>query len=82
MAKMATQVEDLLLEGNNLVKILEEDQFQAIFQTIFAGPGKLKKMILLCQPTLHTVNGYIMASAVNNHECFENHWPGLRTIRL
>ena len=61
-------MEDLQLKGNNLVEIYEQDQFQAIFQTISAGPGKLKKMILLGQPTLHTVNADVMVSAVNNLE--------------
>ena len=46
LVKMATQVEDLRLNG---VDILEEDQVKTIFQTIATGPGKLKRMSLRCR---------------------------------
>ena len=75
LAKMATQVEELRLQG----VISDEDQVKAIFQTIAAGPGKLKKIKLRWRSTLHRVDADIMASAVNNLECFDSDWPGFLT---
>ena len=77
LAQMATQVEELRLGGGH---ILAEDQVKAIFQTIAAGPGKLKKISLRCRSTLHRVDAEILASAVNNLECFLNDYPGSLTI--
>ena len=76
LAQMATQVEELRLGGGH---ILAEDQVKAIFQTIAAGPGKLKKISLRCRSTLHRVDAEILATAVNNLEYFLNDWPGKLT---
>ena len=68
LAKMATQVEELRLQG----VISEEDQVKAIFQSIATGPGKLKKIKLRWRSTQHRVDAEIMATAVNNLECFDS----------
>ena len=77
LAKMTTHVEDLRLQGGD---ILEEDQIKTIFQAIAAGPGKLKRISLRCSSTLHRVDADVMASAVNNLECFLNDYPCSLTI--
>jgi len=65
LAKMATQVEELDITNIHL----NEDQKKAIFEAIVAGPGNLKKLSVT---SVGTIDVDLLASAVNNLECFES----------
>ena len=63
LAGMATRLEDLQLNLD-----LDEDQSEATFEAIAAGPGRLKELEI---PTVSDeVDVHILASAVNNLEVF------------